>query len=495
MSVLRELEQLSCRQISKLAALGVLFSTTLALSLASKGYVLDPDIWWHLKVGDWIVQHRAVPLVGILSRTASARPWIAYSWGFEVVLSRFYAWLGLTGFAWFGVGLTVLVSVVLFATCFALSHRFWRSWLLTCLGSLAYVYSLYPRPVFFSMILFNLTLYMILKAQRTGRIPILYWLPFVFLVWANLHIQFIYGLATLGLYIALNATLRFLSRVRLKPEVFREPSLSLSGLVAVFGASLAASCVGPYSYRLFVVVFEYARAKQTYSVIQELQSPSFTTLICFVLLFVIMAAFYAVGWRKKLDTFQLCLLIVASLCTFRTVRDAWFVAIPAILFLADFPADPADQDPALRPAGLFALTGAIAILAFLLASNLGFDSRGIDRSISQEYPVDAANFLRRIHPPGPLYNNFDWGGFLTWYLPDYPVAIDGRNDLYGDAFVARYILFNSGDRTDGEPLLDESGVVLLSKEASLAKLLKIDSRFQLVYEDQIADVFVRNGQL
>ncbi len=90
MSILVELQQFFRRQVIQLGALGALFTALLALALSTKGYILDPDIWWHLKVGDWILQHRAVPSVGILSRTASTRPWIAYSWGFEVVLSRLY---------------------------------------------------------------------------------------------------------------------------------------------------------------------------------------------------------------------------------------------------------------------------------------------------------------------------------------------------------------------------------------------------------------------
>jgi hypothetical protein len=417
---------------------------------------------------------------------------VAYSWGFELILSRVYAWFGLSGFAFFGVLLSLLVSVALFATCYALSGRFWRSWFLTLFGSLAYIYSIFPRPVFFSMILFTLMLGMILKAQRTGRIQILYWLPLLFLIWANLHIQFIYGLATLGLYIAIDAILRLASRVRLDLSIFQTPSLSPWRLSAIFISCLAASLIGPYSYRLFIVVLKYSQAKQTYSVIEELQSPSFTSFTNFIFLFILMAAFYAVGFRRKIDAFQISLLIVASLCAFRTVRDAWFVAIPAILFLADFPASLDDQGPAFRPHELFALTGTMAVLAFLLAANMGFNDRDIDRSISGEFPVDAANFIRRIHPPGPLYNNFDWGGFLTWYLPEYPVAIDGRNDLYGDSFAANYLQFNNGDRTDGDPQLDESRVVLLSREAPLAKLLKFDSRFRLVYEDQLADVFLHN---
>ena len=492
MTIARDLEQLTQRQVVRLAALVILFTVFAVTILLSKGYLVDPDIWWHLKVGDWVVQHRAVPSVGILSRTAATRPWVAYSWGFEVILSRIYAWLGLMGFAYFGILLSLLVSIVLFATCFALSRRFWLSWLLTLLGTFAYVYALYPRPVFCSMMLFNIMLYLLLKAQRSGRIQALYCFPVLFAIWANLHIQFVYGLATLGLYIVVSAAVRLASRLSFNVSALRTSPLSLSRLSAVLAASVAACCINPYSYRLFVVVVRYSRETQTYSLIQELLAPTFVSFTCFILLFVVMAAFYAAGSRKQVDLFQLCLVIIGSLCALRAVRDAWFAAIPAILLLADVPGELAQQDSAFTFLERLSVTGSTAVLIFLLAINMGFTARGVDYSVSMEFPVDAANFVRRIEPPGPIYNDFDWGGFLTWYLPQYPVSIDGRNDLYGDKFVADYFAFRYGDRTYGDPYLDEAGIVLLNKDAQLAKLLKQDPRFRCVYEDRLADVFLRN---
>lgn len=476
-----------------MTALFAAFGLFVAVALDSGGYLRDPDIWWHMKVGDWIVQHHAVPFAGILSRTAASRPWIAYSWGFEVLVSRVFACFGLVGFAYFGIVLYVMVSVAVFAACWALSRRFWRSWLLTVLGTFAFAYSLYPRPVFFSMVLFMLMLYMLMKAERSGRIQVLYWYPLLFLVWANIHIQFIYGLATIGLYFTVDAVLRLASRASLNVSAFRAPTLPLGRLTAILAASFAACCVGPYTYRLFLVVFGYSKATQTYFVIEELQSPKFQIFTNYIFLFVVLAAFYAVGWRKKIDAFRLSLLIVATLCAFRTVRDAWFAAIPAVMFLADFPAAPAEQDESFKIWELGAVTGALIVLAVLMGGNIGFNNaRGIDARISYDYPVDAANFLQRTQPPGPLYNDFDWGGFLTWYLPDYPVVVDGRNDLYGDEFVARQIQFKNTDRTDGNPQLDESRVVLLENEASLTKLLKVDPRFRVIYEDRIATIFLRN---
>jgi hypothetical protein len=91
-----------------------------------------------------------------------------------------------------------------------------------------------------------------------------------------------------------------------------------------------------------------------------------------------------------------------------------------------------------------------------------------------------------------MYNAFDWGGFLIWYMPDYPVAIDGRTDLYGDEIGRRFFDTGSGDDSYlTDPYLNESGVVLLQREMPLAALLQGDQRFQKIYEDRLAVVFVR----
>jgi hypothetical protein len=60
-------------------------------SLREKYCVTDFDTWWHLKVGDWIIRNSALPHTGILSRTAAERAWVAYSWGYEVLLSLAYS--------------------------------------------------------------------------------------------------------------------------------------------------------------------------------------------------------------------------------------------------------------------------------------------------------------------------------------------------------------------------------------------------------------------
>lgn len=191
----------------QLSALAVVLSAVGIISLSIKLCILDLDIWWHLKVGDWIVQHLAVPHSGILSRTAASRPWVAYSWGYEVLMSRAYAWFGLLGIGLYGTLLTIGVAFAVYWMLRRISGKFWTSIGLAVPCCYAFLFTIMPRPVFFSIILFCVVLALLFEANRSGRIETLYWLPLIFLPWANLHIQFLYGLFPVGVLLGVSLLL------------------------------------------------------------------------------------------------------------------------------------------------------------------------------------------------------------------------------------------------------------------------------------------------
>ncbi len=473
-------------------ALAMFLAAVAWRSFQLKFSVLDLDIWWHLKVGDWIVQHLAVPHTGILSRTAADRPWVAYSWGYEVMLSRAYTWFGLLGVGVFGTLLTIAIAFAVYWMARRLSGQFWISCLLAAVTCSAFLFDMMPRPGFLSMVLFTVTLTLILNAQRSGQVRTLYWLPPIFLCWANLHIQFIYGLFLLGLLLGVNLIERAAARLEIETTFLAPPTLPSWALTAVFGACLMATLIGPNSYHVYGVIADYSRAKVPYSMIVELQALSFRAYSNYVELLMAGAAFYMVGWRNRIDLFKLALLVIASVVAFRTMRDAWFLCIPAAACLADAPVEDSARETQETPfelAGVFAMA-ALAMLLF--AREADFTTRGLDRAITGTFPVKAVNFLRRNPQPGPLYNTFDWGGFLMWYMPQYPVAIDGRNDLYGDEMDERFYRTQSGDlsyKTD--PSLNQADVILLRKTDGLVYSLNLDPNFERVYEDELATVFVR----
>jgi hypothetical protein len=492
MNLVDELRPLLRLRWLQLLTLAGLLATVGIIAFNLKFSVLDLDVWWHLKTGDWIVQHHAVPHDGLFTWTAADRPWVAYSWGYEVLLSRAYAWFGLIGVGLYGTLLTLGVAWSIYAMLRRLSGRFWLACVLAVATCSAFLFNLMPRPVFFSMMLFCVTLTLILESNRTGRVQPLYWLPLVFLLWANLHIQFIYGLFVAGLLTAVNLTQRVLARLGWAPAWLQPPKLPSSTLVAVFFSCFIATCIGPYSFHLYQVIFQYAHAQVPYRMIMELQPLNFRAGSHYVQLLLMALSFFAVGRQSKVDAFKLGLLAVASVTAFRTMRDAWFICIPAAACIADWLADRAEHEAGetwLERAGV----GVVVALSLLLfARSADFNTRGLDRAISSFLPVNAVNYLRKHPASGPLYNTLDWGGFLTWYMPDHPVAIDGRTDLYGDELEELFFSTANGAETyANDPYLNQAGLVILQKKENLVSLLQSDPRFQLVYQDALAAVFVR----
>ena len=480
----------------QLAALTALLAGIGTNALRLKYCVIDVDTWWHLKVGDWILDHFALPHTGILSRTAANLPWVAYSWGYEVLLSRAYAWFGLLGIGYFGVALTLAVAVAIFWMLRRLSGRFWSAWILSAFVCSTYLFSGAPRPVFFSQMFYCTTLTLLLEAHRTSRIQLLYWLPPLFFLWANFHIQFVYGLFAFGLFVFLNSAQSILGLLGRSPDFLEKPRLPAKPLVGIFALCALATLLGPNFYHPYAVVLAYSKAKFTYAVIAELQPLAFRRYSEFAELLLAAAGFYALGWRKKLNLFLLALLAVASVLAFRTMRDGWFLNLAAAASIADSLAPEALRDRAASWRELALLSPALVVLLLIASFFTNFTTRNLDRAISADFPVNAINYLRRHPEPGPLYNNLNWGGFLMWYLPELPVAIDGRNDLYGDKLDKLFYDSQSAMSSYAtDPYLNDAGVVILDSNLPLARILTIDPRFRLVYHDDIATVFGRRSPI
>ena len=505
MSAARELRDLFRLRILQMATLGSLLAFVVWRSLSLKLSVRDLDNWWHLKVGEWIVHNHSFPHTGIFSATAASRPWAAYSWGYEVLLSQSYQWFDIVGMGVFGTALTVLVAASVYRMTRRLSGSFWVGLLIATVACSVFLFTMCPRPAYFTMMLFATELTLILQGNRSGRMQPLYWLPLLFFFWANLHIQFIYGLAILGLLAGVNLSQRLASAAGWIPEFLSPPTLPLGSVAAVFAACILATCISPYSYHLYEIVYQLAMSKSPFKMIGQLQPLNFHAPSHYLQVVLTGVAFFALlrknpelapnerarTWGTfKVDLFKFGLLLVTTVVGYRTMRDAWFVCIAAAACIADFPAEEAAQDRAESWFECLGLAAFLVVAGLLFARNTDFNRAGLDATISSEFPVDAVNYLRKHPQPGPLYNAFDWGGFLIWYMPDHPVAIDGRTDLYGDEMVSSFLDTEKGeDAYVTNPYLNQSGIVLLPRDAPLATLLQGDPRFQKIYEDQLAVVF------
>jgi hypothetical protein len=254
--------------------------------------------------------------------------------GFEVLLAQCHHWFGLLGLVAMRAGLQALIAASMFLLLRAGWGGFWKPWALALIGMWVMRHCLGLQPMLWTILLFTVEIGLIFEARRREEIDLLYPLPVLFVLWANLHIQFVYGLFILGLLVAV-AGIRAAVRVRWQDCWQPARELPLAGLLAVAGLSWVGTLLGPYSWRLYLVILNYLESLEPYRIITELQAMDFRLPEHFALLLIVTAAFFALGWQRCRDMFKLMLLLACTGIGFRMTRDAWFALIPALAIISD----------------------------------------------------------------------------------------------------------------------------------------------------------------
>ena len=471
----------------------LLFSTAAVYEAVHLSSLADADIWWHLSTGIWILQNHAVPHSGVFSQYATL-PWIASSWGYDVLLAAAYKVIGLRA-----VPMTLMVLKVAFAVSAFLLARGSRQsfWLAVSLAIAAQCSLLNSRPLpnLCSYVFFAIELALLFQSRRTANARPLFWLPLLFVLWANLHVQFVYGLFVLALFFAAALAQEICRRFGI--VWFGEaPAPELGTIGAVAAVSVFATLLSPYSYHVYEAAIQNAGLA---AYVAEQHSMNFRLPQHYVLLLLAMAAFLALGRRRSLDLFNISLMIASSAVAFRVQRDAGFLALAAVAVITDACSTEkceAEQE-AGPPLGKWEKLLTAGLLAIVCVAALGLVPSSRDallNKIAKSLPVRASDYIRENHLPAPLYNEYQWGGFLTWYLPEYPVAIDGRRDLYGEEINLRYFQVTSAEvPLNSDPTFAGAQTILLPASSPMAEGLATIPDFKMVYRDDLAMVLVRQN--
>jgi hypothetical protein len=459
--------------------------------------VRDNDIWMNLRAGQWVVDHGTVPETDPFSGYGRGRPWVAYSWLFEVLVHGLHERLGLAGIVLYRVVLSFAVLTSLHRLIAKRVPRFVVATGLTGLGFFALVPLLNERTWLFTVLFSALTLDVIqdLREGKGGRVG---WvLPPLYAVWSNLHIQFVYGLFLLALGCAAPLIDGLLGRVRAAGHAGVAGTRDWYRLVAVSGVCLAATLLNPYHGRLYAVVAGYATGSETYDLVLELLAPGFRVPWEWAMAALVGAAAFRLGKQRDLSAFDVLLLSAGSFFALRARRDLWFAVLAALAVLSTA------QPPAGVPADRFTLTrcrasvisGAVLTIVVVVGWCLGLSRRRLEEEVAANYPARAASVVEDRGCQGPLFNEYGWGSYLIWRLKGLPVSIDGRADLHGPARIRRNVETVSGLRGwSSDPDLEAANTVIISARAALASLLRLDPRFELVHEDPVAAVFVRRDR-
>ena len=475
----------------------------LALFTMSVRELADPDLWWHLRTGEWVWE-QGIPQTDPFSFTKLGQPWVAHEWLSDALMWGIYQLGGL-------IGLSLAFAGIIAATFWLLARAcVGQPYLAAFVALLAAVTSAptwEARPQMFNTLFLALFVYLI-ERYRVGTLKLrtLLWLVPLTALWANLHSGYLLGVVVLGGY-AVGETLQHLIRQRWPQAPFM-PGLNqwadIRWLWLLTGGSFLAAALNPNGVRLWIYPFETLRSPAMQQYIVEWQSPDFHLWdfrIFGLMLGVGVLAWVWSGTRPHLA--ELILLgggAAAGLLSARNIPLFAIVATPIITrhLLAAFQghsAYPILAGTAPEPTVsrfLQRMNWLILFLAILAASVwVGRRLGNIQPLIDQLYPVAAVDYLEANGlADQPIFNDYSFGGYLIWR--GIPVFADGRADVYGDEFLFYYLQTYAARPTWQEPLEDwDIEVVLMSRGSTLTTLLTASPDWEQVYEDEVAQIFVK----
>jgi hypothetical protein len=206
----------------------------------------DPNTGVHVRAGEWILSHHAMPLEDLFSFTLAGRAWCDWEWLTDVLYALLFRVPGLSAIVAFHLALLCLVSVILYRTA-RLRVGPTMAFAVTCLVMATTTIHWLARPHLFTWLFLAVFCFLLERAAVTGDFRRLFALPVLIILWVNLHPGFVVGVLVLGAW-SVSALLRWglasdsKSRCRRRNEAF--------WFCSTLAACLVATCVNPYLWRL-----------------------------------------------------------------------------------------------------------------------------------------------------------------------------------------------------------------------------------------------------
>lgn len=446
----------------------------------------DSDSFWQIKIGQWILDHGAMPYTDFYSFTRPGEAWISTSWLSQVLFAFAHA-------QWGWAGPVILTAIA------------------TALAAAIFVYMLdarieAPRAVLFAMLALLLTLHHVLARPHILALPVMVawvgllmaaadrrsapswtWLPLMAL-WANLHGGFVLGLALIG-PISLEAI----------EQAEKGQRLRLFMRWVLFGVgALVAACCTPYGWRTLMGATNILSLGELLSLIFEWMPANFSTFTSFegALLGLIAFGYYR-GLVLSAPRIFLILFLTWSALTHVRSIEAFAFLVPLVLAkpLGElFPRPQIDTVGADRwPARTVTALGALMILAAGWTSTALFMAHHPFTFTMTQTPVAALDLLEQ-RKAKRIFNAYQFGGYMI--SRDIPVFVDGRAELYGEKFVVDFFKATEGKQPELLPrLLDAYKIdaTLLVADAPGPQILDHLKGWKRVYSDDIAVIHVRDN--
>jgi hypothetical protein len=457
----------------------------------ARAFVVDPDVWWHIRVGQNILSTHHWPTHDPFSFTVATTPWLAYEWLGDVLIGSAERYAGLRGL---DLLLIILSSAVMIDLYYYASLRSGNSKAgfvsagLLC--SLAFA-NFNLRPQMLGYLFLVLTL-IVLEHFRRGKLRALWFLPPLFLIWINTHGSWVIGLGLIFLFWACGLVGFHYGGIETKRW---SPSERLR-LEFTFLLCLATIPFTPYGTQLAAYPFTVATSLPVNvgNVLEWLPMP-FNILGGKLFLAIVLAFFVAqIVFRPVWQVTELALLFGGIAMACLHVRFLlFFVPFSAPLLATVF----ARWLPPYDRKKDHYIANAILMTAVLAAMVWYFPARAdLQKTVATDFPVNAVEYLREHSVPGPMFNTYGYGGYLVFSRwPEQKVFIDGRGDLYEMNGVFSDYLAIANLKPNVFAVLQVYGIqsCLLDRNEPLATVLAAQPDWQRLYADGVSVLYVRRS--
>ena len=450
----------------------------------------DLDLWWHLKIGQQIWATHSIPRFDTFSYTTNHHLRTPHEWLSEWFLFGVYHFFGYTGLmAWMCVvGSGIVVSSYLLAWLYSGNAKTAFVPAMITWFFATSVFSVRPQLLGFLFLSLELLILEVAR-RRDGRFC--YGLPLLFLVWVNCHASFSLGFAVLVLTYACASIQMHAGLVSTLnwPPAFRR-DLRFAAV-----ASLLAIFLNPVGISL--VLYPFDTLFHQHSVIGNIQEWQPLTvqdgrgLGLFLLVAVLVGI--VLLQKSSLYTQEIGFLAVSVWLALSHQRLTVVFGLFAAPILARLIAGAWDS---YEPARDLPVANALLIALALTVTFVAFPNKAqLASQVESGNPTGAVRFIRARHLQGNMFNSFDYGGYLMWALPEHPLFIDGRADVYDWTGVMAEDAAWSNLSTDPNKLLDKYAVsfCVVERNSSAAHILSLLPLWKKVYEDGLSVIYVRSA--
>ncbi len=475
----------------------VILITFIALFAMAVRTPADTDMYWHLRTGQYIVETRTIPTTDPFSSTMRGQPWVDVHWLSQVILYVTYGLFSTPGLAVLVAALVVVAFVFMWKQMEG--GVFLKAFILVLAAAAAgAVWT--PRSQMATFVLTAIMGY-ILYLYKWRQIDRLWFVPIIFVVWVNLHGGYIAGFMLLGVMIGGEAAGNLM-----RNSEFRIPNSALVSwnrlrkLVGVTILSGVVLLINPYTIGAILLPFKTVNIGALQDFIQEWASPNFHELFQQPMVWLLLLTLVVIGWSgRRLDVSDALTLTLFAYLTFLARRNVGLFALigaPILSRHAHALWQQSRWSNRRLSRGSPLLNWAVLILIIIAAaikSIVPLLPAAQAKAEADILPVGAVNWIVEHRPTGTLFNSYNWGGYVVWRLwPDYPVYVDGRTDLYDDAFLREYLSITLA-QDDFQTKLDQHriGFVVIEADSVLDSALRRESGWREAYRDRLAVIYVR----